>query len=344
MLPTPSCPIARRASPRNAGNARRAWPLRAARLAACLLLPGLAVTAQAQDKLTFLTSWRAQSEHGGYYHAQAKGYYRQCGLDLQIRQGGPGVDPKTLLVTGAVDILMASYSDTVFQLVQAGFPAKAVMAGFQRNPQVLMTHEGNGIEKLEDMKGKPIMIATGSRTTFWPFLRAKYGFSDSQIRPYSGQIGPWLADSSAIQQGLVSNEPFRVRKETGKSPKVFLLSHGGYQSYGSVIVVPQTLIEGKPQLVQCFVSSSRRGWAEFLADPSAALPLIRKDNPDNPDDLVANTLQVFKAEKIVEGVDGVPIGGMTEARWKAHADMLTEAGLLPAGFDVRQVFTTQFLR
>lgn len=313
-------------------------------LAAALLATLAAGAAQAQDKLTFLTSWRAQSEHGGYYQALAKGYYKACGLDLNIRQGGPGVDPKQLLVTGAVDLLMASYSDTVFQLVQAGFPAKAVMAGFQRNPQILMTHEGNGIDKLEDMKGKPIMIATGSRTTFWPFLRAKYGFSDAQIRPYSGQIGPWMADTAAIQQGLVTNEPFRVKKETGKSPKVFLLSHGGYQSYGSVIVVPQALIDGKPQLVQCFVSASRKGWAEFLTDPAAALPLIRKDNPDNPDDLVANTLQVLKAEKIVEGGDGVPLGGMTEARWKAHADMLAEAGLLPAGFDVKQVYTTQFLR
>jgi len=313
-------------------------------LAAALLATLAAGAAQAQDKLTFLTSWRAQSEHGGYYQALAKGYYKACGLDLNIRQGGPGVDPKQLLVTGAVDLLMASYSDTVFQLVQAGFPAKAVMAGFQRNPQILMTHEGNGIDKLEDMKGKPIMIATGSRTTFWPFLRAKYGFTDAQIRPYSGQIGPWMADTTAIQQGLVTNEPFRVKKETGKSPKVFLLSHGGYQSYGSVIVVPQALIDGKPQLVQCFVSASRKGWTEFLADPAAALPLIRKDNPDNPDDLVANTLQVLKAEKIVEGGDGVPLGGMTEARWKAHADMLAEAGLLPAGFDVKQVYTTQFLR
>ncbi|MBN8490845.1 MAG: ABC transporter substrate-binding protein [Burkholderiales bacterium] len=316
-----------------------------ARSLVAALLAGLTATAvQAQDKLTFLTSWRAQSEHGGYYQALAKGYYKACGLDLNIRQGGPGVDPKQLLVTGAVDMLMASYSDTVFQLVQAGFPAKAVMVGFQRNPQILMTHEGNGIDKLEDMKGKPIMIATGSRTTFWPFLRAKYGFTDTQIRPYSGQIGPWMADTGAIQQGLVTNEPFRVKKETGKSPKVFLLSHGGYQSYGSVIVVPQALIDGKPQLVQCFVSASRKGWSEFLADPSAALPLIRKDNPDNPDDLVANTLQVLKAEKIVEGGDGVPIGGMTETRWKAHAEMLAEAGLLPAGFDVKQVYTTQFLR
>lgn len=309
-----------------------------------LSLAATAAGAQAQEKLSFLTSWRAQAEHGGYYHALAKGYYRQCGLDLQIRQGGPGVDPKQLLVSGAVDLLMASYSDTVFQLVQAGFPAKAVMVGFQRNPQILMTHAGNGIEKLEDMKGRPIMIATGSRTTFWPFLRARYGFSDSQIRPYSGQIGPWIADSGAIQQGLITNEPYRVQKETGKAPKVFHLAHGGYQSYGSVIVAPQALIDAKPALVRCFVQASVRGWREFLDDPAPAMTAVRRDNPDNPDDLVDNVVRTLKSERIVEGTEGVPLGSMTAARWQAHAQMLAEAGLLPAGFDVNQVFTLQFLR
>jgi NitT/TauT family transport system substrate-binding protein len=308
---------------------------------ACLIaLPALA--AQAQDKLSFLTSWRAQAEHGGYYQALAKGWYKQCGLDVTIRQGGPGVDGKQLMVSGAVDMFMSSFSDTAFQLAQAGFPAKAVMAGFQRNPQILMTHAGNGIDKLEDMKGKPIMIGAASRNTFWPFLRAKYGFSDTQIRPYSGQIGPWMADTGAIQQGLVSNEPFRVQKETGKAPKVFLLAQGGYQSYGSVVIAPQTLLDSKPAAVKCFVTQSVRGWADFMNDPAPAMALIRKDNPDNPDDLVDNTLKVFKAERIVEGPDG--IGTMTDARWNAHAEMLQSAGLLPAGFDTKQVWTTQFLK
>jgi NitT/TauT family transport system substrate-binding protein len=309
---------------------------------AALALALSPLAAHAQDKLSFLTSWRAQAEHGGYYQALAKGWYRQCGVDLTIRQGGPGVDGKQLMASGAVDLFMSSFSDTAFQLAQAGLPAKAVMAGFQRNPQILMTHAGNGIEKLEDMKGRPIMIGAASRTTFWPFLRAKYGFSDSQIRPYSGQIGPWMADTGAIQQGLVTNEPFRVLKASGQSPKVFLLAHGGYQSYGSVVIAPQALIDGKPAALKCFVQQSVRGWADFLKDPAPAMALIRKDNPDNPDDLVENTLKVFKAEQIVEGPDG--IGAMTTARWNAHADLLREAGLLPAGFDTKQVWTTQFLK
>jgi NitT/TauT family transport system substrate-binding protein len=304
-----------------------------------------AAPALAQEKLSFITTWRAQAEHGGYYQAVAKGFYKECGLDLTIRQGGPGIDGKQLFVAGAVDILMASFSDSAFQINEAGYPSKAVMAIFQKNPQILMTHEGNGIEKFEDMKGKGVMIGAASRGTFWPFLRAKFGYTDDQIRPYSGQIAPWLVDKTAIQQGLVTNEPFRVQKETGKLPKVFLLAQGGYQAYSSVAIVPQKLIDTKPQLVQCFVDASAKGWADFFKDPAPAVALIRKDNPDNPDDVVAYAIKTLKDAGIVDSDDTRKsgYGAMSDARWRAHAQFLAEAGVVAKDTDYRKVFTTQFV-
>lgn len=305
-----------------------------------------ATAASAQDKLTFLTTWRAQAEHGGYYQAVAKGFYKACGLDLSIRQGGPGIDGKQLFVAGAVDIVMASFSDSAFQINEAGFPSRAVMAVFQKNPQILMTHAGNGIETWEDMKGRPVMIGAASRNTFWPFLRARYGYSDEQIRPYSGQIAPWLVDKAAIQQGLVTNEPFRVQKETGQAPKVFLLAQGGYQAYGSVAIVPQKLIDSRPALVQCFVDASARGWADFLRDPAPGVALIRKDNPDNPDDVVAYAIKTLKDAAILDSEETRQsgYGAMSDARWQAHARFLADAGLIPKSLDYRQVFSTQFLQ
>lgn len=316
------------------------------RLVIAAALAALGMGAHAAEKLRFLTSWKAQPEHGGYYQALAKGYYSQCGVDLEIRQGGPGVDPGQLFAGGAVDVLMASFNDPAFQMSLAGFPVKAVMAGFQRNPQILMVHPESPIRSIQDMQGKPILVSSAARTTFWPFLRQQYGFTDSQIRPYSGQIGPWMADAAAIQQGLVTNEPYRVTKETGKAPRVFMLASGGYAAYGSVILFPQKTIDSKPQLVKCFVQASARGWEEFLQDPTAGVALIRKFNPDNSDDVVHNVVQTLKAERIVESEDTarMGIGAMTDARWKAHGAMLAAAGQIPADFDVRQVYTLEFLK
>jgi len=317
---------------------RRWWPVAVATLLT-------AANAHAAEKLTFLTSWKAQAEHGGYYQALAKGYYQACGIDLNIRQGGPAIDGKQLFVAGAVDMMMASFSDTAFQVNEAGFAAKAVMSSFQKSPQILMTHAGNGIEKMEDMRGKPVMVSASSRTSFWPFLRNKFGFTDAQLRAYTGQLAPWLLDPTGIQQGLLTNEPYRVQTETGKSPKTFLLADYGYEAYSSVVIASKKMIDEKPQLVQCFVSATRKGWEEFFVDPKPAVALIKQNNPENTDDLIAYAIRTMKSAGIVESADTAKggIGTMTDARWKSHFDMLASAGLISKTLDYKSAYTLQFV-
>jgi len=317
----------------------KAWTVLAAMLLAW------AGGAQAAQKVTLLTSWKAQAEHGGYYTAVAKGYYSACGLDVTIRPGGPMVDQKQLLAAGAVDLIQTSYTDDAFALNAAGFKARGVAAFFQKNPQILMTHPGNGVNSLADMKGKPIMISVGLRATVWPFLREKYGFTDSQMRSYTGQLQPWLVDPQAIQQGLITNEPFQVQKQTGTWPKSFLLADNGYGAYASLIVVPQKMIDETPKAVQCFVDGSISGWNDFLKDPAPGLALIRKDNPDNPDDLVAYVVKTLKDQGIIENAETAKhgLGTMSDERWQSHFEMLAKAGVVPKGLDYRQAYTLQFV-
>ncbi len=311
-------------------------------LVAALFAPQIA---QAQEKMTFLSSWRAQAEHGGYYQAVAKGMYRACGLDVTIRMGGPGTDAKALLAGGAVDGMMGSFTDDPFRLNEAGFAAQAVMASFQKTPQILMTHPGNGIEKLEDMKGRPIMIGQSSRTTFWPFLRARYGFTDAQIRAYNFQMGPWLVDKMAIQQGFVSSEPFKVRTEANVEPVVFMLSDLGYLSYSSMPIFPTKTIREKPRAIQCFVDATTDGWIDFFRDPAPASVLIKRDNPDNTDALIAYAIDKMKSYGIVETEDTkrLGIGAMTEARFRGHFEMMRDEGLYKPDFDWRSAFTLDFI-
>jgi NitT/TauT family transport system substrate-binding protein len=319
--------------------------MRLLRLAAALLLLGGMSPAQAAQEISFLTSWKAQAEHGGYYMALAKGYYASCGVDLRIRQGGPMIDGKQLLVTGAVDVMMSSFSDTAFQVNEAGFPARAVMAAFQKNPQILMTHAGNGIATIADMRGKPVMIGASSRTTFWAFLRAKFGLADTQIRSYTGQLGPYLVDQGAIQQGLITAEPFLVLRETGVAANTFLLADLGYGSYSSIALASQKLIDAAPDAMQCFVNASIRGWIEFLDDPAPAVALIKADNPDNTDEMIAYAVKTLKSAGIVETEDTarLGIGAMTDERWKSHFALLAGEGLLPKDQDYRSAFTLQFV-
>jgi NitT/TauT family transport system substrate-binding protein len=313
-------------------------------LASALLAP-FAMTAQANEPFSFVMSWRAQAENGGYYQAQVKGYYAACGLDMTLRQGGAGIDTAQLLVGGAVDAAMVSQNDGVMRMNQAGFAARAVMVGFQRLAQTLDVHPDSGIEKLEDIKGHPVMLAAGNRNTIWPFLKQKYGLADDQLRSFTGQFAPFLQDKNMVVQDLITNGPFVIKQQSGMDVKFFLLADYGYEPYSSVVTVSQKLIDGQPKEVQCLVDASRKGWVDYLKDPAPAFAEIQKIAPENTPDLLNYAFGTMKKYHLVEtaDTDKLGFGAMTDARWKSHFDMLVATKVFPADFNYKSSYTLQFL-
>ena len=188
-------------------------------IAAPLLVPlARRPRAQTLDKLSFQTDWRAQAEHGGFYQAIAAGLYKARGIECDLRQGGPSLNIGQLLLAGRVDMIMSN-SFEAFTYVREGAPFFTIAAIFQKDPQVLIAHPGSGFDSFEKMKGRPLLIANGSRSTFWPYLRKKYGLSDAQLRPYNFNMAPFLADPKAIQQGFVSSEPFSIAAGAGQAAR-----------------------------------------------------------------------------------------------------------------------------
>src|SRR5438477_11162773 len=211
------------------------------------------------ETITFGTDWKAEAEHGGYYEAIATGIYRQYGLEVTLRQGGPQVNHAQLLAAGRLDFNLAPNSFVPLNFVRENIPMVAVAAIFQKDPSVLIAHPGQGNDTLAALKGKPIMIGSDSRVTSWLFLKQKFGYTDDQIRPYTFSAAPFLADPKAIQQGYLTSEPFTIEKE-GVKPVVLLLADGGYTSYGALIETSQKLVKERPDLVQRFVNASIEGW------------------------------------------------------------------------------------
>jgi NitT/TauT family transport system substrate-binding protein len=294
--------------------------------------------------IRFATDWRAQAEHGGFYQAVASGEYARRGLDVRIVQGGPGVNVPQLLASGAVDLGMGSNSFIVMNLAQEGVPVKAVAAFMQKDPQVLIAHPDAGVESIADLKGRPILLADASVTAFWTWLRAKYGFTDDQVRKYTFNAAPFLADKRAAQQGYVTSEPYTIEKEAGLKPKVFLLADEGYPGYATMVMATDGLIAKNPAAVQAFVEASAQGWRDYLnGDPTAADALIRKDNPEMTADVLAQAREKLKSYKIVEGDEGLPVGAMTDARWKAFFDSASAQGVYPKTLDPKRAYTLEFV-
>jgi len=319
----------------------------AALAAACS--PRAEKAAPGATRIRFATDWRAQAEHGGFYQALATGEYRKRGLDVSIVQGGPGVNVPQLLGSGAVEMGMGSNNFIVLNLVagEEKVPVKAVAAFMQKDPQVLLAHPGQGIKSIADMKGRPILLSTASREAFWVWLRARYGFEDSQIRSYNYSSAPFLADKRAIQQGYVSSEPYTIEKEAGFKPEVFLLADEGYPSYATMALASDRLINRNPQAIESFIAASAAGWKSYLnGDPSAADALILKDNPDMTPDLLANGRAMMKQYGIVESGDAetLGIGAMTDQRWADFFKVASDQGVYPKDLDYKQAYTLQFIK
>ena len=297
------------------------------------------------ESVSFGTDWKAEAEHGGYYQAIATGIYKKYGLDVTLRQGGPQVNHAQLLAAGVLDFNIASNSFASLNFAQQNIPMVAVAALFQKDPSVLIAHPGVGNDSLPALKGKPIMISGDTRTGSWLFLKQKFGYTDDQIRPYNFSVAPFLADTKAVQQGYLSSEPYTI-EQAGVKPVVLLIADSGYASYGSVIQCSLKLATEKPDLVQRFVDASIEGWYSYLyGDPGPGNALIKKDNAEMTDALIAYGVDKIKQYGIVDSGDSKTsgIGAMTEARWKEFFDTMAKAGLYPADMDFRKAFTLQFV-
>ena len=301
--------------------------------------------AWALEKVTFGTDWKAEAEHGGYYQAIATGIYRKYGIEVALRQGGPQVNHAQLLAAGRLDFDETPNSFLPLNFVKENIPMVAVAAFFQKDPQVLIAHAGVGNDSLAALKGRPIMIGSDTRIGSWLFLKSKFGYTDDQIRPYTFNIAPFLADKNAVQQGYLTSEPLLIEK-AGVKPVVFLLANEGYSSYGSVIETSRKLVEQKPDLVQRFVNASIEGWTSYLhGDAAPGNALIKRDNPEQTDELLAYAIAKIKEYGIVDSGDTLKsgIGAMTEARWRDFFEVMSKQGLYPAEMDYRKAYTLQFV-
>ncbi len=309
-----------------------------------LALFAAAVTAHAQapDRLVFGTNWYAQAEHGGFYQALAEGTYRRHGLDVTLRMGGPQVNGMQLLLAGQMDLFMG-YDLQTIQAVAQELPVVTVAATFQKDPAVIIAHPG--VARLEELKGRPIAISAASETTYWPWLRARYGFTDDQKRPYTFSVQPFLLDRRLAQQGYITSEPYSIEK-AGVKPVLFLLADLGYPPYAQTIVATRDTLVKRRDAVRRFVQASAEGWKSYLANPAPGNALIRRDNPQMEAALIAYGLEKMRSYAIVTGGDAERLGilTMTDARWRRTFEFMVEAKMVKPELDYRRAYTLEIVR
>ena len=309
-------------------------------------LPLAPAFAQPLDKVSFGTNWVAEAEHGGFYQALVDGTYRAYRLDVTIVPGGPNVNNRILVPVGKLDFFMSANTLQSFDAVQQNIPTLAVAAMFQKDPQILMAHPDQGIEKFEDLKQLTLFVSREGLASYFQWLKADFGFSEARVKPYTSNPQPFLADKRSAMQGYVTSEPYAIEKAAGFHPKVFLLADQGFNSYSTLIETRRDLVTSKPDLVQRFVDASIIGWMHYLyGDHSAANALIRRQNPEMTDGLLDYSLSKMKEYGIVDSGDAeaLGVGAMTDARMRSFFEKMVRAGVVKPSVDVAKAYTLQFV-
>jgi NitT/TauT family transport system substrate-binding protein len=277
-------------------------------------------------RIRFKTDWYPQAEHGGFYQAQAKGFYRDAGIDVDIMPGGPGVLVWQLMMAGQCDIGVYR-SDDIAVFVSRGLPLVVVGAYMEQDPQAILVHEESPVRTFADLNGRTIMGVPGS--TWIDYLKTHYHI-DFQLIPSNFGIAQFMADKNFIQQCFVTNEPYFVRKNGGH-PRTLLMSDSGFRPY-RVLFTTRAYLRGHEPEVRAFVGASIRGWTDFMnGDPTPGKTLIAKANPNMTNEFMDYSIQAMRDRNIVAGKpeNGDRIGLMTRKRLEEQVNDLVQLKLIP---------------
>ena len=310
---------------------------------AALALPGAAL---ALDKVTFGTNWFAEPEHGGFYQAVVDGTYEKFGLEVKILPGGPQANNRLLLTSGKIEFYMGGNMLQAYDAVAQKIPTIVVSAIFQKDPQIFMSHPGEGLDKFADLTRSPAFVGKEGVASFYQWMKGEHGFKEELVKPYNYNSAPFIADKKSIQQGYLTSEPLAVEKAGGFKPNVFLLADNGFTTYATTIEARIETVEKSPELVKRFVDASAIGWYNYMyGDNKKANDAIKKDNPDMNDEQIAFSIAKIKEFGIVDSGDTLKlgIGAMTDARMKDFFDKMVKAKVVDGTIDQTRAYTLKFV-
>jgi NitT/TauT family transport system substrate-binding protein len=299
------------------------------------------VKAAEPDKVTMYLDWTPQVEDAGFFQAQATGIYKAYGLDVTIKPGSPQLNTGLLLLSKQADFIILHSAGELLSAAEKSLPMMAVAAIYQKDPQVIISHKGVGHDDLPSLKGAPFLLSQDAMTSFWPWLKAKYGYTDDQVRPYTFNLGPFIVDPNSVQQAYLTSEPYALKKENIE-PNVFLLADNGWLGYASLITARR---DADPNLIKRFVQASIEGWYSYWNDHEPAEKLLATLSPDQtPQQMEYSRLSLAKNGILVsQEAKTAGIGAMTAERWKRFYGEMANLGLYKKGLNYQQAFTLNYV-
>ena len=298
-----------------------------------------------EDRIIVGLNWVPETEHCGLFQAQAAGLYQKAGLAVEIVSGGPEVNLPLLVGSGRMNLALGS-SFTTLNMINRGIDAETIASFFQKDPQTLIAHGGQGIGGLEDVRGHRVMIANFSREEFWRFLKARYGFTDDQLQPLDSNPSAFLADKSAVAQGYVTQDEVLIGSRMREPLVSFVLADYGFDNYSQTLFGMRPWINAHRDLVRRFIQATAQGYRDCtLGDPKVAMAPILARNPEHGEILYLFKQKQIRTLQLVTGGDAASlgIGAMTDRRWEHFFRTMAATGLYPADLNWRRAYSLDFI-
>jgi NitT/TauT family transport system substrate-binding protein len=291
--------------------------------------------------ITLQADWYPEPEHGGFYTALVKGYYRDEGLDVKIQPGGPYVSVDQQVASGIAQFGMGT-SDTTLEAIADGQPVVAVAATMQHDPQGIMVRKDSPIHSFSDLNGHSVAIKIGASTWF-EYIVKRFQLNNVHEIPAMMNVANFIADPQYIQQAFATSEPFFAH-QAGVETRVLLASDAGYKPY-RVMFTTRSYVQQHPDVVGKFVRASLKGWKDYLNDPAPAHATIAKLNPALNADWMQFSWQQLRDGHFVAGDDpsGAQLGQMDPKDWTTIYEQLIDLKVIGKSFDPATAYTLQFL-
>ena len=290
-------------------------------------------------------NWVPETDHCGFFQAEAAGLYRQAGLKVEIINGGPDVNLPLMVGSGRIDLALGT-SFTTLNMQQQGIDAITIASYFQKDPQTLVAHGGQGVTSFDDLRHRPIMVGKFARQEFWQFLKARYGFTDDQLRAYDSNPSAVLADKSAIAQGYVTQDGVLFGSHMPEGMVSFLLADYGFDNYSQTIFGLRGWINAHHEEVRRFVKATAEGYKQCtFGDARVAMAPILERNPEHGVALYYFTQKKMRDLGMIGGGDAktLGIGAMTDARWHHFFTTMVAAHVYPASLDYKKAYSLEFI-
>ena len=301
-------------------------------LAVCIACPVWAREASpAPQKVVVQLKWSHAFQFAGYYAARHLGYYRDAGLDVELREGGPNVDVVSELMQGRAQFGVGTSSLLLDR--HAGKPVVVLGVVFQHSPLALIARQHSATQSIHALANGRLMLEPHSEELL-AYLQAEGGLADGITTvPHQDGLRSLREGKVDAISGYITYEPYFLQRDAVPyhlySPRA-----AGIDFYGDNLFALQPLLAAQPEMVKAFREASLRGWQYAMSHPGEVIDWIVADHPGIDPGLLHH-----EARSMVELIraDLVELGYMHPGRWQHIADVYQRQGMLPG--DVRSLLS-----